>query len=339
MMSASSSQAFVQLTSPEEGNWLSLGRALTTVLCQGLRPFIKKETEAFYNIIKAAVPAGPCICVYAPRRNPNQYHDMSTCQWANILQAYHHGNKPNWKQSDLTKWMDPNVGPWEIAKLFLPDIGGHTVMECVEDMEISAILNLMFWCNHFTVQRPLIRDVRDTRNTKWAHVPKLELSEAEKKSAFETIEKFLQDPILARDVDAQEALQEILALKCTSDVHIFKPEYLSLLKEAIQSVQNELKRESQRNDQVEEQLRNLQKALENVEKRLSASISVQRLVLNRTVYVVSYLVKGARGVRRRSLATLLNMFLFLLCFLVGILDHRSYRDGEFTVPFMLQSFG
>ena len=315
MTSAISSQAFVQLTSSEEGNWLSLGRALTTVLCKGLRPFVKRETEAFYNNIKA-IPALPCTCVHVPRRKPNQYHDMSTCHWAIILEGYHHGNKPNWKQSDPTKWMDPNVGPWEIAKLFLPDIGGHTVIQSVEDMEISAILNLMFWCNHFTVQRPLIKDVRDARNSKWAHVSKLELTEAEKKDAFEAIEKFLQDPVLAGDVDAQEALREILALKCTSDVHIFKAEVLSHFKE---SILNELNR-------VEGQLRDFQRSLENVEKKQKASISVPRLIVSRTLYIISYLAKSARSIRRSSLATLL-VFLLLFCS-IGVLDHRSYRDGE-----------
>ena len=70
-MAASSgpSQAFVQLTSPEEGNWLSLGRALTSVLCQGLRPYIKREMAIFYSNVTAAITrsrAGPCTCVYDP---------------------------------------------------------------------------------------------------------------------------------------------------------------------------------------------------------------------------------------------------------------------------------
>ena len=326
MTSASSSQAFVQLSSSEEGNWLSLGRALTTVLCKGLRPFVKRETEAFYNNIKA-IPALPCTCVHVPRRKPNQYHDMSTCHWAIILEGYHHGNKPNWKQSDPTKWMDPNVGPWEIAKLFLPDIGGHTVIQSVEDMEISAILNLMFWCNHFTVQRPLIKDVRETRNTKLAHVSKLELSEAEKKDAFETIEKFLQDPALARDVDAQEALREILALKCTSDMHIFKEDDLSYFIKAMQKLERESRRNKKRRIRLERQVRNLQTAQEKLEKKQKGSISVlPRLFISQMVYVVSYVVKSARSIRRSSLSTLL-IVLFLCCF-IGVLDHKSYRDGE-----------
>ena len=345
MASASSSQTFVQLTSSEEGNWLSLGRALTTVLCQGLRPFIKKETEAFYNNIKAAIPTGPCTC------EPNQYHDMRSCHWANVLQGYHLGRGPNWKQSDNSKWMDPNAGPWEIAKLFLPDIGGHTVIESVEDMEISAILNLMFWCNHFTVQQSLIKAVRDTRNTKWAHVATLKLTDVEKKDAFETIEKLLQDPTLASDVGAQKTLREILALKSSSDVHVFKAEVLSHFKEAIHkdvmSLNNELKslrKESTRNQKqrsrVEGQLRNLQKTLKDVENKqmsvphrvISRMLSVAHLVISGMLYVVSCLLKSARGVRRNSLATLL-MFLFL-CGLVDVLDHKSHRDGEFCLCFI-----
>lgn len=336
MASVSISQAFVQLSSPEEGNWLSLGRALTTVLCQGLRPFIKREMENFYtNVTARALPFGPCSCVFDPRRKKNQYHDRSTCVWAQILQAAHLGNKPNWKQSDSAKWLDSNIGSWEIAKLYIPDIGAHTI-ESVEDMEITGILNLMFWCDHFSVERRLINDVRDTRNTKWAHLPKSELSEAEKRAGFETIEKLLQDPVLAGDPDAQGTLQDVLALKCTSDVHMFKAEVLSHFKEAIQndviSLQSELKtlkKESKKNEKqrsrVEGRLLKLQKALEKVEQR--ASMPLLSLLFTRVLLVMSSLIKSARGLRQKSIAIWLILFM-LLCCLAGILDDKSYKDGE-----------
>ena len=55
------------LTTPEHRNWLALGHALTTVLCEGLRPFVNRETEAFYRNVTAAVAAipgaRPCTCV------------------------------------------------------------------------------------------------------------------------------------------------------------------------------------------------------------------------------------------------------------------------------------
>ena len=260
---------------------------------------------------------------------------MSTCAWAQFLQGFYLGNKPNWKQSDSTKWMDPNIGPWEIAKLFLPDIGGHAVIESAEDMDITAILNLMFWCNHFTVQRALIKDVRETRNTKWVHVPKLELSDAEKRVAFETIEKLLQDPVFAGDRDAQGALQDVLSLKCTSDVHIFKAEVLSQFKEAIlsdvSSLKSELKKESKKNEKqrsrLEGRLRNLQKALEKVEKKSAISASSLSFIFVLPMAIITFLIKSARCMRRKSLAAWLTVL--LLSCLVGILDHRSYRDGKF----------
>ena len=350
MASTSSSRAFVQLTSQEEGNWLSLGRALTSVLCQGLRPFVKQEVETFYKNVTAATaspPAGPCTCVFDPGRKKNQYHDMTNCAWARFLQADHRGNRPNWKQSDSTKWLDPRIGPWEIAKLFLPDIGAHAIIESVEDMEITGILNLLFWCNHFNVQRPLIKDVRDIRNTKWAHVPKLELSEAEKKAAFETIEKLLQDPKLAGDPGAQRALKDIVALKSSSDVHIFKAEVLSHYEEAIRndvtSLQSELKtlkKESKKNEKqrsrVEGRLRNLQKALEKVKVEKRASVSVSSVVLIRVLDFINFLAGSAKGMRRKSLTNWLILVL-LICF-PGILDYKSYKDGKLTQCYYFLTF-
>ena len=103
---------------------------------------------------------------------------MTTCPWANILEVYHHKNKPNWRQSDPAKWMDPVLGPWEIAKLFLPDLGGHADIKSADDMDVTGILNLVNWCNHFTIPQALIKDVRSTRNRWWGHVPRLELTDA-----------------------------------------------------------------------------------------------------------------------------------------------------------------
>ena len=210
--STSTSGTAEQLSKPDYRNWLALGHALTTVLCRGLRPFITREMKTFYRNIKARIP-GPCTCVHVSRRKPNEYHDMSTCRWANIIEAHHHRNKPNWKQSDPVKWMDPSLGPWEIAKLFLPELRGHVDIKSADDMDITGILNVMYWCNHFTVHQPLIEEVRDTRNNQWVHLPKLEVTDAEKTDAFITIENLLKDPQLARDSDAQKTLKEIVNLK------------------------------------------------------------------------------------------------------------------------------
>ena len=355
MAASGPSQAFVQLTSPEEGNWLSLGRALTSVLCQGLRPYIKREMAIFYSNVTTAITgsrAAPCTCVYDPSRKKNQYHDVSKCAWALFLQNAHLGNKPNWKQSDSTKWMDPNNGQWEIAKLFLPDIGGHTVIESAEDMDVTAILNLMFWCNHFTAQRSLIKDVRETRNTKWVHVPKLELSVTEKRAAFETIEKLLQDPELVGDPDAQDALRDILALKCSSDVHIFKAEVLSHFKEAIhkdisslKSELNSLRKESKKNGKqrarMERQLRNLRQGLDQLEKVEKKSATFWKTLAHFAellIVTIVFLFKMVGGTNGKSSTDWLKLLLLCLWCCIGTLDHSSFNDGmSKSIKFILTS--
>jgi len=308
-MAASSSSppalSAAQHSTPEFRNWLALGHALTTVLCQGLRPFINREIENFYRNVTARLAAvAPCACVRVPRRKPNEYHDMSTCAWANTLQGHHQKNKPNWKQSDSTKWLDPHEGPWEITKLFLSDLGGHAVITSAEDMDITGILNLMFWCDHFTIPQPLIEDVRDTRNNKWAHVPKLELSDAEKTTAFGATENLLKDPHLAHDPDAQNALREIQTLKCVSDLNNFQAQVLTQYKEMI-----------------EKDISNLKSEVTS----LKAGNSYARFVKNGALFVCSYLIKRTRAIKR--LLTPWLMFL-LLCSCFTILDPRSYKDGK-----------
>ena len=304
MATSGPSQAFVQLSSSEEGNWLSLGRALTSVLCKGLRPYIEREMDKFYKKLTASL-AGRCTCGYVASRKKNQYHVMRTCVWAQTLLRVHIRNKPNWKQSDSKKWMDPNKGKWEIAKLFIPGIELHTVIKSAEDLDISGILNLMIWCNHFTVQRPLLKDVREIRNTKWVHVSKLELSEAEKRAAFQTIEKLLQDPEFIRDPDAQDALQDILTLKCSSDVHIFKAEVLSHFKEAIRndmsmlksqlkSLRKESKKNKKQRSLVERQLRNLKQGLGKVGKKCATSVSRLRGELIKSLSTLESQLKSLR---------------------------------------------
>ena len=329
-----------QLTTPEYSNWLALGHALTTILCQGLRPFIDREMETLYTNVRAtvaALSAGPCTCVYAARRKPNQYHDMTTCAWAGILQARHHKNKPNWKQSETSKWTDPNLGPWEIAKLYLPDLSRNSVVNSADHMDITGILNLMYWCKQFTVPQPLVDAVRETRNTKWAHVPKLELTDVDKQAAFNAIENLLRDPQLARDPDAQNALQEILKLKCVSDLQTFEAQVLiqhrevtekdiSDLKNELNALKKESKRNKKQRSQLEGRLHNMQMALENVNERMKTRTTLTRLVKNGVLCTWDFMIKCSRVLKRRLLTPWLIILLVCSCF--TILDHRSYKDGK-----------
>ena len=327
MPSPGASGTVAQMVKPEYRNWLALGHALTTVLCEGLRSFINREMEAFYlNLIARLASAAPCTCIFVSRRRPNQYHDMGTCAWANVLQSDHHANKPNWKQSDPVKWIDPKVGPWEIAKLFLPDLGGHTVINSAEDMDITGILNLMYWCNQFTISQTLIKDVRETRNNKWVHVSKLELTDASKKVAFDAIENLLKDPSLAHDPDVQKALKEIGNLKTVSDLQSTEAQVLADYKQErqkeISTIKAKLKENKEEQTRLEKKLDDLEKAFKEVNDR-----KPDERYFFHTVLFLSGCVFGNLTCLRKKHSTMWLMVL-LLGHLYVVLDDSYINDGE-----------
>ena len=321
-------------------NWLALDHALKTELCHGLRPFVRRETETFYSKVKPPLAhVAPCSCEFVSKRRPNQYHDMTICSWAKILQAHHQSCKPNWKQSDSSKWIDPILGPWEIAKLYLPDLGGHAVAS-VEDMDITNLLNLMYWCTHFSVPRHLIKDVRDVRNKKWVHATSLELNDADKEIAFEAIESLLHDPSLAHEPDAQNALKEIVKLKDFSGLHSMEAKVLAEFKETIgkhiQSINTELKNLAEESERNQEQQIELKREQEFLKKAMDDINSIRPiipikydffnamiLVLGTLFWVFSENVKGAR--KKDVAKWLVLLFLFHCCL---VLDDSSIKEGE-----------
>ena len=323
MASSSTSGTVGLLTKPEYRNWLAVGHALTTEMCQGLRPFITRELKAFYTRVSARIGGHPCTCVRVPRRKPNEYHDMSTCAWANILQAHHNRNKPNWKKSDPAKWMDPNLGPWEIAKLFLPDLGGHADIGSADDMDITDILNLMYWCSQYTIPQPLIDDVREIRNN-WVHMPCLELTDADKKVTFDAIENLLQHPNLVYDPNAQQALKEIGNLKSVSDLHSMEARVLADLTEVINIDLARLKEESAKKSEEQSLLKQQQGILT---KQLS-ELKEQRTHEDNESWLSVLGILAGNVKRPRKHDAVLWLVLLLLCHYYVVLDHSYDRDGE-----------
>ena len=321
-------------TTPEYINWIAFAHGLTNVLCDGLRPFVTRETVTFHNNVSKAVAsrpgAGPCACTFVSRRKPNEYHDMITCTWAKILEGSHHRNKPIWKQSDATKWTDPIQGPWEIAKLFIPDVGGRAITSA-KDMDLTGILNLMYWCKHFLlIPQPLIDDLREIRNNKWGHVTKLELTDDEKATAFGAMEALLQHPSLAHDRDAQKALHEIQTLKTVTDVNNFQAEILTQYKKMLEDLKNDstqnltvLKQLEQRLNIVEEELEKTKDTLETKDN----VYSYMNQVKNSALFFCSNLIKCTRVMSKRLLTPWL-MIILLCNFSVTLLDPRSYQDGK-----------
>ena len=332
-VSTTAALQMAQHTTPEYKNWISFAHGLINVLCNGLRPFVTREMKSFYGKVSAEVAAcsgGPCTCTFVPRRRPNQYHDMRTCTWANILQG-HHRSEPNWKQSDSTKWTDPIQGPWEIAKLYIPNLGGH-VIASAEDMDVAGILNLMDWCDQFqTIPRTLIERVRHYRNRKWGHLTKLELTNAEKANAFCAMEALLQDPRLAHDRDAQNALHEIQKLKIVTDVNNFQAQILMQYKEMIEKEIAALKEESTEELKVlKQRLRVVEEVLEQIRRARDICFLIGNKVKDGVVYLCDILFKCTIMMELFVLRLLTPWRLIILLWLsVTLLDPRSFKDGKF----------
>ena len=337
-VSSTAALQMAQHTTPEYKNWISFAHGLINVFCNGLRPFVTREMENFYNKVSAAVSAwpgaGPCTCTFVRRRKPNQYH-ISTCTWANILQGHHHSNAPNWRQSDSKKWTDPIQGPWEIGKLFLSDLPRGHVITSAEDMEVTMILNLMYWCDHFrSISQPLINNLRVIRNQKFGHVKKLKLTDAERATAFAAMEALLQDPGLALDLDAQNALHEIQILKTVTDVDNFQAQILMQCKETMKRKISCLQTESRRNRKVRKQLEKrlhlFEKKLENLEDTTNLKAKdnfFTNQCKNGAMFFCSTLIMCTRVVSKRLLTPWL-MIILLCNFSVTLLDPRSYQDGK-----------
>ena len=189
----------------EYQNWLSVTHALS-IMCDGLRPYIEREMKAFHQALLVNLARfPPCAC---PRLPNHETKGANPCRWAMELTNCHSGKKPKWQQSDSAKWTDPNEGYCEVAKLYMSDLGTGAPLVDIKNSDTTGLINLLYWCNYFTLPQHLVHAVRQTRNT-WGHLSSLKLSEGERGAAFQSIEDLLQDPALATDADVLNALAEI----------------------------------------------------------------------------------------------------------------------------------
>ena len=316
----------------EYQNWLFVGHALSLML-DGLRPFIEKEMKIFHQRLLANLAsAPPCVC-----SNPTNH--KKTCAWSNYLIGCHRKRKPNWHQSDPAKWSDINCGYWEIAKLFMADLGASKAgVVDVSTTDCTGLINLVSWCDHFQVQTHFINAVRETRNTKWGHAPRQELTDAEKSSALNAIRNLLQDPELVADANAQKALHEITSMEKELDVASVERKVLSDFQIAIYDQLGEFEKKVQKRSLKLEKQVNMWKSLyqdvngrmEEMERRNTPHTtwnSVGRL-LDQSLQI---LAGNFYSLRTKSVLHWNFLLIILTC--LTCLDHNSYNDGKSNVTF------
>ena len=328
----------------EYQNWLAVGHALS-LMCDGLRPFIEREMKAFHQVLMANLASTPpCTC-----RNPLKH----SCAWATQLLMYHRGGKPNsprWRQSDSYKWTDPNLGYWEVAKLFMSDLGNSAVdVIDASSTDCTGLTNLLFWCSHFPVQHHLVKEVRKTRNTKWGHAPRQELTDGEKADALAAIRNLLQDPNLISDNDAKAALAQIDAMEKDFDARSIERKVLADFRETVRGQLDDIKGKIKSfkkdckgvSNKVQKKQLSLQtrqtkvfKLLKSIDERmekaanrnLSYVTQVSNLVRRMFTRGKQFVFDNLRGMNKNFTLWLLLMVLLSR---PRCLSKNSYNDGEF----------
>ena len=328
----------------EYQNWLAVGHALS-LMCDGLRPYVEREMTTFHQALLAnLVTVPPCACPRPP---------IHSCAWAVQLARYHRGGKPNspkWQQSDSSKWTDPNLGPWEVAKLYMSNLGPSkaTVVDA-SSTDFTGLTNLMFWCIRFRVQIHLVEAVREMRNTKWGHAARQELTDGEKVDALKDIRNLLQDLELAANNDAKSALSEINLMEKHFDAQSVERKVLADFEVTVYGQLDGI------GDEIKDLKRNCTSVSRKVQKRLSSLESKQTRMFqllqsidermederNRNTSYATQVSNLAKCVffagkhkivsNLRSLNTSsLAVWVVLLVFMGSLrcLSHNSYNDGK-----------
>jgi hypothetical protein len=218
---------------PDHLNWHAVGSALL-FLSDGLRKYAEKEMKDVHAVVANKVGAAiKCNCTSPPGAKPNPHGRATACTWAQELKQKHvFKNKTHipWDQSDSSKWHDPIVGYWEIAKLYMSDLGSDPAKVTDPDStDISPLLNLFRFCKHFNIQTSSLKAVTDIRN-EWAHAPKNKLSKSDKSAAFQAIKQLMNDPELVTSKEVRDCLPKVEKAEI-ADLSILEENELRLLQE------------------------------------------------------------------------------------------------------------
>jgi hypothetical protein len=233
-MSSSVKDLLQRRNDPGYLNWLAVGDALR-FLSDGLRQYAENKMKELHALITTNVggPRVKCTCKCTPGRKPNPHgRPATTCIWAQKLKKFHHFSRKSdipWHQSISSQWHDPVHGPWEIAKLFMSELGKNWATTTITDVDIGPLLNLLTFCNHFKIQHASLKAVKDCRNN-WAHASNLKLSHIDKQNAFKDIECLMNDPELFGIKEVQDCCPSIKKVE-TADFSVLQDNELKIIHE------------------------------------------------------------------------------------------------------------
>ena len=198
-----------ELDKKERKNWVMVGCALN-ITKKGITSKIQSKMETWYQSLIFSPPLQSlpsCTCApLAPK--------CATCvTWEMELKRHHKSGRPKiyWDNSDRTQWGSP-TGAWEIAKVFMPTLGGRKkdVVDA-ETTDIGGLLNLLEWCPFINppTSRTVLTSARGECRNRWAHAPKQEMQDADLSTIFGHLNNLLNDAVFSSDKDAQQSSKDL----------------------------------------------------------------------------------------------------------------------------------
>ena len=197
------------LDKKEHKNWVMVGCALN-IAKKGITSKIQNKMETWYQTLISIPPLQSlpsCACApSAPK--------CATCvTWEKELKRHHKAGRPKIcrDNSDRTQWGSP-TGAWEIAKVFMPTLGGRKkdVVDA-DTTDIGGLLNLLEWCPFINppTSRTVLTSARDECRNRWAHAPKQEMQDADLSTIFGHLNNLLNDAVFSSDKDAQQSSKDL----------------------------------------------------------------------------------------------------------------------------------
>ena len=256
-------------------NWLAVGDALM-LLSDGLQSYAGNKMKELHALITTNVggPAVKCTCSCTPGKKlrSNPHLRTTPCIWAQELKNFHNFSNKNdipWHQSVSSQWHDPVQGYWEIAKLFMCDLGKNwATVKDPKTTDVGPLLNLLRFCKYFKIQHSTLDVVKDWRN-KCAHAPGRTLSDIDKQNAFKDIERLLNDPELAGIKEVQDCCRACKRVEM-ADISILQNDELKIIQEFSRKkdikAQAEIREVAEKIDNMENDVNKLIKGVEKVVK-------------------------------------------------------------------------
>uniref|UniRef100_A0A8C4SDG2 Uncharacterized LOC114650257 n=1 Tax=Erpetoichthys calabaricus TaxID=27687 RepID=A0A8C4SDG2_ERPCA len=224
----------------EYKNWLKTTLCLQ-LLRGGLSQFLETETGIFHDKLLSALSAQSCQNNCQINSRGNQFIKVpNLCpvcnNWIREILSHHNNNKGRiyWNNCTPYCWAKEK---WEVAKVYMPN--GNTKHSAVNEFDISAVLNYMSNCKHFTnmVKNTRLKEVTNVRN-QMMHSATMKVSTQDMMTHISKVQAVLKE-LQTRVPELKEIDNEIVKLQ-TTELNLFFEETKPELPDGMQVISSVL---------------------------------------------------------------------------------------------------